>query len=124
MAKSVADKARVKHGATIAVLHPARAVVDSLGLPDDVRFVDKGAADLVFVFVKTRAELEQRMPVAVRRLASGAALWVFYPKGSKAAGFDVNRDVIWAAAERLKMSPLGLVSVDETWSAFRLRMAE
>ena len=40
------------------------------------------------------------------------------------AGFDVNRDVIWAAAERLKMSPLGLVSVDETWSAFRLRMAE
>ena len=27
----------------------------------------------------------------------------------------MNRDNVWAIAERLGMRPLGLVSVDETW---------
>jgi hypothetical protein len=35
----------------------------------------------------------------------------------------MNRDDVWALAERVGLSPLGLVSVDETWSAFRLRPA-
>jgi hypothetical protein len=33
----------------------------------------------------------------------------------------MSRDDIWAIAERLDMRPLGLVGVDDTWSAFRLR---
>ncbi len=53
----------------------------------------------------------------------GAAVWVFFRKGSKAAGYDVNRDDIWAVAERLGLRPLGLIGVDDVWSAFRLRPA-
>jgi hypothetical protein len=63
------------------------------------------------------------MPPAAAGLAPGAALWVFYRKGAKAAGLDMSRDSIWAIAEKLDMRPLGLVGVDETWSAFRLRRA-
>jgi hypothetical protein len=63
------------------------------------------------------------MPPAVAGLAPGAALWVFFRKGSKAAGLDMNRDSVWAVAERLGLRPLGLVSIDDTWSAFRLRAA-
>jgi hypothetical protein len=37
---------------------------------------------------------------------------------------SMNRDDVWAIADRLGMRPLGLVSVDETWSAFRLRPAK
>jgi hypothetical protein len=92
-----------------------------LGLPADVEFVEPADAQLVFLFVRTCAELEERMPPAVAALPPGAAIWVFYRKGSKAAGFDMSRDSIWAVAERLEMRPLGLVGVDETWSAFRLR---
>jgi len=33
----------------------------------------------------------------------------------------MNRNDVWAIAERLDM-PLGLLSVDETWSAFRLKL--
>ena len=121
--KTVAEKARVKSGARIAVLHPVAGVVESLGLPADVEFVEPAAAHLVFLFVSTCAELEERMPPAVSALAPGAAIWVFYRKGSKAAGLDMSRDSVWTVAERLDLRPLGLVSVDGTWSAFRLRPA-
>lgn len=120
-AKSVAEKARVKPGTTVAVLNPIPGVVESLGLPGDVAFVAPADAQLVFLFVSKRDELDQQMPAAVEQLAPGAALWVFYRKGSKSAGLDMNRDDVWAVAERMGMRPLGLVSVDDTWSAFRLR---
>jgi hypothetical protein len=121
--KTVAEKARIKAGTTVAVLNRAPGVVESLGLPDDVEFVALPDTQLVFLFVSTRAELEAQMPPAVAALASGAAIWVFYRKGSKAAGLDMNRDDIWEVAEKLGMRPLGLVGVDDSWSAFRLRPA-
>ena len=123
-AKTVAEKARLKPGTTIAVLHRVPGVVESLGLPQGVEFVEPAGAQLVFLFVNTRAELEARMPRAVAALAPGAALWVFYRKGSKAAGLDMSRDDVWALAEKLGMRPLGLLGVDDTWSVFRLRQAK
>jgi hypothetical protein len=77
----------------------------------------------VFLFVRTRAELEARMPLAVGRLGPASAIWVFFRKGSRDAGLDMNRDSVWAVAEKLDMRPLGLLSIDETWAAFRLRPA-
>lgn len=121
--KTVAQKARVKPDATIAVLNRVPGVVESLGLPEGVTFVDPAAAQLVFLFVSTRAELEAQMPSAIAALAPDAVIWVFYRKGSKAAGLDMNRDDVWAIAEGLDMRPLGLVGIDDTWSAFRLRPA-
>jgi hypothetical protein len=121
--KTVAEKARIKADATIAVLNRVPGIVESLGLPEGVAFVDPARAQLVFLFVRTRAELEAQMPPAVAGLAPNAAIWVFYRKGSKAAGLDMNRDSVWAVAEGLGMRPLGIVGVDDIWSAFRLRPA-
>ena len=120
--KTVAQKAHVKPGASIAVIRRVPGIVESLGLPD-VTFVRSGEADLVFLFARTRAELEADMPRAVARLGAASALWVFFRKGSKQAGLDMNRDTVWAVAERLDLRPLGIVGVDDTWSAFRLRRA-
>ena len=119
--KSVAEKARIKPGATIAVINPVAKIVDSLGLPEDVKFVKPAQAQLIFLFVKARGDLEGRMPGAVAAMAPGAKLWVFFRKGSKTAGLDMNRDDVWAVGERLGMRPVSLISVDETWSAFRLK---
>jgi hypothetical protein len=120
--KTVAQKARVKPATTIAVVNRVKGIVESLGLPEDVAFVPSARAQLVFLFAKTRAELEREMPKAVTRLGAAAALWVFFRKGSK--GLDMNRDTVWAVAEKLDLRPLGLVSVDDTWSAFRFRRAQ
>jgi hypothetical protein len=119
--KSVVAKAGLKAGSSIAVVNRAPGIVEELGLPPDVTFVDLPEAQIVFLFVNTRAELESRMPEVVSGLAEKAVIWVFFRKGSKAAGLDMNRDTVWSVAERLNLRPIGLVSVDETWSVFRLR---
>ena len=120
--KTVAQKAHVKPGTRIAVIKRVPGIVESLGLVG-ATFVRSGEADLVFLFARTRAELQPHMRRALTRLGSGSALWVFFRKGSKEAGLDMNRDTVWAVAEKLDLRPLGLVSVDEAWSAFRLRRA-
>lgn len=120
--KTVAEKAHVKPGTRIAVLEPALPkVVESLGLPAGVSFVDPGEAQLVFLFVGDRKELEERMPQAVRDLPAGASIWVFFRKGSSSHGLDMSRNDVWDVADAAGMRPLGLVSVDDTWSVFRLR---
>jgi hypothetical protein len=121
--KTVAQKARVKPDATIAVINRVPGIVESLGLPKGVAFVTPKAAQLVFLFVRTRAELEAKMPRAVAALKPRSAIWVFFRKGSKDAGLDMNRDTVWGVAETLDMRPLGIVGIDEVWSAFRLRRA-
>ncbi len=121
--KTVAQKARVKPGTTIAVINRVPGIVESLGLPREVAFVKPAVAQLILLVARTRAELEAKMPPAVGALKPSSALWVFFRKGSKDAGVDMNRDTVWAVADRLGMRPLGLVSVNDTWSAFRLRRA-
>jgi len=119
--KTVAQKARVKPGTAIAVLNRVPGIIESLGLPRSVAFVKPAEAELVFLFARTRAELQTELPPAVRSLSPRSAIWVFFRKGSRNSGLDMNRDTVWTAAEKLGMRPLGLVSVDDTWSAFRLR---
>lgn len=120
-ARTVAQKAHIKPGTAVAVLHPEPAVVQTLGLPGDVRFVSPGEAQLLLIFIGSRAQLDERLPQAVADLCPSAILGVFFRKGSKAAGLEVNRDDVWAAASALGLRPMGLVSVDETWALFRLR---
>jgi hypothetical protein len=50
VAKTVAQKARVKPGTTIAVVNRVPRIVESLGLPKDVTLVNPTNAQLVFLF--------------------------------------------------------------------------
>ena len=58
-----------RSGTTIAVINRVPGIVESLGLPKDVVFVKPAAARLVFLFVRTRTELEAKMPPAVAALS-------------------------------------------------------
>ena len=119
--KTAAQKAGVKPGTTVALVNDVPGVVASLGFPEDTAFVDAADAHIVVLVATERVELERLMPATVERLAPGAQLWVLFRKGGKAAGIDVGRDSVWSIADGLGMRPLGLLSVDEAWSAFRLR---
>lgn len=122
--KTVAEKARLKPDATIALVDAEREVLDSLGIPDSVTVAGPEAAQHVLFFARSKAQFESRFAEIVDGLAPGAAVWVFFRKGSKAAGLDLTRDVIWAEADRFGLRPLGVMSVDATWSVFRLRPAK
>lgn len=121
LTKTAAQKGGIKPGASVSLLHPIPEVIEAIGLPADVQMVRPGAARIVILCVGSRAELDERLPAAVQQLETGATLWVCFRKGARAAGLDMNRNDVWAAAEQLGLRPLGLVAVDAAWSAFRLR---
>ena len=117
--KTVARKARVKPGTRIAVLHPGRRrVVGTTG-----RY-HVGEATPGRVGVPVRA-----VTGAARHTHAGGRgcprpqrrdLGVL-PQGLHRRGLHMNRDDVWAVAEGLGLRPLGIVSVNDVWSAFRLR---
>lgn len=119
--KSVVEKARVKPGTTFAVRDRRHPAVRAMHLPESMQFVDANVASIVCVVVETRADLEKELSPAVQALAEGAHLWACFRKGSRAAGHGVNRDDVWAAADAQGLRPIGLISIDDTWSVFRLR---
>ncbi|MDT8434159.1 MAG: hypothetical protein RQ731_05330 [Anaerosomatales bacterium] len=120
--RTFSEKARIKPGTRIALINSIPDVIESLHMPD-VTFIEPADAESVFLFVRQRAELEDSLPAAAATLVPGVTLWVFFRKGSSSAGLDMNRDTIWASAETMGMRPVGLLSVDDAWSAFRLKLA-
>ena len=100
-----------------------------LGVPDDVDVVDDPAAagpagaGFLLDFATTQAEAEARLRALAPFIGEKTVAWLAYPKGSKAAGRDLNRDTIWAFARTIGLTLVTNIAVDETWSALRVRRA-
>lgn len=123
--KTAAEKMRIKPGATVALLNAPDGFEALLGLPQDTKVVAEPAgAACVILLVTSQAEFDERFSAVLPHITHDTNFWVVYPKGSKAAGLDISRDTIWPVADGLGMRPVGMVSVDGTWSGFRLRTAE
>ena len=56
------------------------------------------------------------------RLFMDAILWVAYPKGGQ-LGTDLTRDVLAELVKAHGVQPVRQVSLDDVWSALRLRPA-
>jgi hypothetical protein len=78
-------------------------------------------ADLLLLFASTQAEMEQRLLQVKPVLREQTMAWVAYPKGSRRAGHDVSRDTIWSFAESIDLKAVASISLDDTWSAMRIR---
>jgi hypothetical protein len=123
--KSVAQKLGMKAGKTMFVAKAPMAVPSLLGVvPDGGAWVDKGAGPfaLVLLFVKDRATLVKDLPACKSKLAGGGALWVAYPKGTSTKVTDVNRDSIREYVTTVGLDAVGIVAIDEDWSALRLKV--
>ena len=127
--KTPAEKMRLKGGMTAALLRVPEGVHGRLGIPDDVTVVDDpaqaGPAGTGFLldFATTQAEAEERLRAIAPFIGERTLAWLAYPKGSKAAGRDLNRDTIWAFARSIGLTLVTNVAIDETWSALRVRRA-
>ena len=80
-----------------------------------------GADDVVFAFVRTKAEagaLARAVKKALRPVAD-VAVWLAFPTGGVA---EVTRDRGYEAFVDFKA--VAIAAVDDTWSALRLRRAE
>jgi hypothetical protein len=95
-------------------------------VPEGVSFVESRAepVDFIYVFVRDRGELEKNLKGLKRLLKPKGLIWVSYPKGSSGVKTDINRDSIWAYARTVGVEAVSQVSVDDTWSAMRLKVVE
>ncbi len=55
-------------------------------------------------------------------LGSTSILWVTYPRGTSKIKADVNRDVIREYAQTVGLEAVAIFSVDDDWSALRLKI--
>jgi len=99
--------------------------------PDDA-FLDLGAdrsvgddpdqADAVIVFATDNADLDRLTDSYVPPATRDTLTWVAYPKAGQ-LGTDLSRDVLADLVKAHGVRPVRQVSLDDVWSALRLRPA-
>jgi len=124
--KSIAQKLSDKPGYKVLIANaPARYTTRMGEMPKGVTVLKKSepGSDFIQTFIKSRKEMEDQLPALKESLKSGGLLWVTYPKGNSKIPVDINRDRIAAYAKTIGMLGIAMISVDETWSALRLKTA-
>ncbi len=123
--KSVAQKLFIKPGNKVLMLNPPPGYLAQLGaLPGDATLLsatDK-PVDVIQLFVANRAELEAQLPRLKSLLAPKGMIWVTYHKGTSKLKTDINRDTINAYAHSIGLEGVAMISIDEDWSALRLKL--
>ncbi len=123
--KTLAQKLLIKKGYTVLLLNAPAGYRAVLGeLPPDVTLLTSPpgyTVDLVQLFVTSAEELDARLPGMRRLVKPKGLLWVSYPKGTSGVKTDINRDSIWAYARTVGWEAVANVSVNEVWSALRLK---
>ncbi len=118
----LAKKLVLKPGTRAAVIHAPEGYRERLSpLPEgtSVSEVLDGSFDLIQVFVRSLAEVNELAPQAMRALKPGGVLWFGYPKQSSKVKTDINRDRGWDAVTREGWEGIASISIDETWSGVR-----
>lgn len=123
--KTIAQKLLIKPGQAVLLVNPPAEIKSLLSpLPDGARLVsssDAAAANVVLLFANHREDLERLLPAQPAALAQGAIVWVAYHKGTSSVKTDINRDSIWNYAKTIGMDGISMISINEDWSAMRLK---
>lgn len=117
--KSVAERLQVKGQRRLAVLNAPKAVDSQIGA-QKARASAK-AADVVLLFARDRADLDEKLSPVLDSLTNTAIFWVAYPKLSSGLAADLNRDIIAKLAPRYGLDTVAQIAIDEDWSALRLK---
>jgi len=113
-------KLGIKPGTCLALIGAPQGFPGQLdGLPDDVRIVKKldGATALAIWFVRSRRELDGRMPEISG--AMGQGLWVAWPKKASGVVTDVTEDLVRAAGLANGIVDYKVCAIDLTWSGLK-----
>ncbi len=123
--KGLAQKLQIKPGRSVLLVKAPSDYESSLDdLPDGVTVSKefKGPVDIIQVFVENRQELEDQLAKLKPLLAPKGIVWVTYHKGTSKVKTDINRDSIWAYAKTIGMEAVAQISIDDDWSAMRLKV--
>ena len=78
--------------------------------------------EFMILFVKSVAEVEHLVPIALHNLSVDGVLWFCYPKKTSTKySSDIDRDHGWKALNDSGFHGIRMVAVDDDWSAMRFR---
>jgi len=123
--KTVAEKLLFKPGKKILIVNSPEGMDALLGpLPAGIELLPEASVplDIILVFVRDRREMETQLPRLKAALHPKGALWVAYYKGSARVATDIHRDSLNAYAGTLGMTGVAIISIDQDWSALRLKV--
>ena len=125
MATSISDKLKIKTNFCLFTLNAPENLKKRLeGLPPGVKITDAGKEyNQVHWFVMNKAQMEKEMSKVMKLVKPEVIVWVYYPKGTSKIQTDLTRDKGWDCllAEGDKLTWIGLISFDDTWSVFGFR---
>ena len=119
---SLAKKIKLKSGLQAAVVNPPENYLDELQHDAEISSNLNGKFDWIQIFVMNRAELDRLAAKAARALKPDSILWISFPKGTSRIQTDLTRDKGWENVQKLGLKWINLVSINETWSAFSMRL--
>lgn len=122
--KSIAQKLFIKPGNKFLLVNPPEGYLAQVGeLPQGTVVLSDSTCevDAIQVFVGNRAELEAQLPRLKELMAPKGMLWVTYHKGTSKVKTDIHRDSINAYAHSIGLEGVAMISIDEDWSALRLK---
>jgi hypothetical protein len=95
------------------------------GLPFETQSTGKkNHFDYMQIFATSKAELLQLLNEHLTAGKYDCLFWLCYPKGGGKITSDLNRNIVWETAAVKNIRPVTNVSIDETWSALRMRPVE
>ena len=121
--KSIAQKLFIKSGKFLLVNPPDGYPVKLGALPESTVILNDSTSPVeqIQVFVENRQEMEELLPRLKKLLTPKGMLWVTYHKGTSKVKTDVNRDTINAYAHSIGLEGVAMISIDDDWSALRLK---
>jgi hypothetical protein len=90
-------KLGIRPGAKVLLLGAPADFPQTLGeLPEGARLQTKpgGPAQLILLFVKSRAELARRFPAGRKAFAPNASMWIAWPKQASGVATDLKESVV------------------------------
>jgi DUF3052 family protein len=120
--KPIAELLQVKGERRLAVLNAPETVDSRIG-GHDARVPAK-SADVLVLFVRSRAELDKKLARTLTSLKAGAVFWLAYPKLASPLAGDLSRDVIGSLAPTYGLTPVAQIAIDDDWSALRFKSSD
>lgn len=121
--KTIPEKLQVKPGRVFRVVNqPAEVAALLADLPPYAKLAGENEpADVLLVFIKSIKELGGLLPFSSQILKPDGITWLAYPKKTSRVKTDLNRDIIWAYLLTIDWTGVSMISIDDTWSGFRLK---
>jgi len=125
MAKTVAEKLRIKADTSLTFFNPPHNNHALLGgIDEDISITDGDPADIILAYIEDRKQLERNLLALKSGIKKDGALWIAYHKGSSSVDTDINRDSIAEYALKNGLKGVAMISINDNWSALRLKIVD